>query len=48
MNYNSKKRVKCVLCEKKTIDEVLNFSSTPLANSYPTTKNIKEKKYKLN
>ena len=40
-------RKDCVLCQSSSIKEVLNFGKTPLANSYPSKKNIKEKFFPL-
>lgn len=35
-------RKSCVLCKSSSIEEVLNFKKTPLANSYLSKKNTKE------
>jgi hypothetical protein len=40
-------RKDCVLCQSSSIKEVLNFGKTPLANSYPSKKNTKEKFFPL-
>ena len=40
-------RKNCVLCQSSSIKEVLNFGKTPLANSYPSKKNTKEKFFPL-
>ena len=37
----------CVLCENKSLTNVLNFGKTPLANSYLSKINTKEKKFPL-
>jgi len=37
----------CVLCENKSLKNVLNFGKTPLANSYLSKINTKEKKFPL-
>ena len=37
----------CVLCNSLKIDKVFKLASTPLANSYPSTKKINEKYYGL-
>jgi SAM-dependent methyltransferase len=37
----------CVLCENKSLINVLNFGKTPLANSYLSKINTKEKKFPL-
>ena len=44
-NYSIRKF--CVLCESKSLKNVLNFGKTPLANSYLSKTNIKEKKFPL-
>ena len=42
MSKNFIIRKNCVLCKSAKIKEVLNFGKTPLANSYPSKKNVKE------
>jgi hypothetical protein len=44
-NYNIRKI--CTICESDLLKNVLNFGRTPLANSYLSKKNIKEKKFPL-
>ena len=37
----------CALCESSSLKDLLDFGKTPLANSYLSKKNIKQKNYPL-
>jgi SAM-dependent methyltransferase len=37
----------CALCESSSLKDLLDFGKTPLANSYLSKKNIKQKNYRL-
>ena len=37
----------CALCESRSLKDLLDFGKTPLANSYLSKKNIKQKNYPL-
>ena len=41
------KKKHCVLCFSKNINKVLDFSKTPLANSYKENLEVKENYFKL-